>query len=87
MFTLAKKFAQSVLPGVVKPLHVLWNELIGFFFIALAVIAMPSAYRQIRDFDGEPKSIFRVALSCTFALIMIFFGLHSFGKARKIGRS
>ncbi len=87
MITLAKKFVHSVLPGVAKPLHILWNEMIGFFFIALAVIATPSAYRQIKEFDGEPRSIFRVLLSCSFALIMIGFGAHSFGKARKIKRS
>jgi hypothetical protein len=87
VIALAKKFVRTVMPGVAKPLHILWNEMIGFFFIALAVIATPSAYRQIKQFDGEPKSIFRVLLSCTFALIMIVFGVHSFGKARKIKRS
>ena len=68
-------------------MHVLWNEIIGLLFLSIAVIATPSAYRQIRNFDGEPQSLFRMVLSCTFAGIMLVFGLGSFWRARKISRS
>ena len=84
---LGKKFLQHVLPGVVKPIHTLWNEVIGFLFFALAVMAVPSAYRNIRHFDGEPKSFFRVMLSGTFAVLMLWFGVSSFLRARRISRS
>ena len=82
-----KKFFQHVLPGVLKPLRVLWNEVIGFLFLAFAVWSVPSAYRNIRDFRGDPDSLFRAILSCVFALIMIYFGVTSFMRARKISRS
>jgi len=81
-----KKLVQHIVPGVVKPMRVLWNEIIGFLFVCIAILATPSAYRHVRDFDGEPQSIFRVLLTCFFALIMLFFGLASFWKARKISR-
>ena len=68
-------------------MRVLWNEIIGFLFICIAVMAVPSAYRNIRDFDGEPQSVFRVGLSCFFALIMIYFGVSSFLRARKISKT
>jgi ABC-type transport system involved in cytochrome c biogenesis permease subunit len=82
-----KKFFQHVLPSVIKPLRVLWNEIIGFLFLAFAVWAIPSAYRHIRDFKGDPDSLFRLILSCLFALLMIYFGVSSFMRARKISRS
>jgi len=82
-----KKLIQHVVPGVVKPMRILWNEIIGFVFICIAVIATPSLIRNIRNFDGEPQSLFRVILTCSFALIMLVFGISSFVRARRIGRS
>lgn len=82
-----KKFFQHVVPGVIKPLRVLWNEMIGFVFLAFAVWTIPSTYRNIRDFKGDPDSLFRVILTTVFAVIMIYFGVTSFLRARKISRS
>ena len=82
-----KKFFHHVLPGVIKPMRVLWNEIIGFIFLALAVWTVPAAYRHVRDFNGEGDSLFRLILSCLFALLMIYFGVTSFLKAKKISRS
>jgi hypothetical protein len=87
MFSLGKKLVQHVLPSIFKPLHILWNQLIAFTFFLLAVAVLPSAYRTIREFDGEPRSIFRLGLSCTFAFIMAYFSFTSFLKARKISKS
>lgn len=84
---MVRKFLQHVVPGVIKPLRVLWNEIIGFVFLCLAVWAVPSAYRHIRDFDGQGESIFRVILSSLFAALMIGFGVSSFIRARRISRS
>ncbi len=81
------KFLGHVLPGVMRPMRVLWNEIIGFFFIVLAVWALPSAIRNLRHFDGDAGSFFRVILSFSFAGIMTYFGVTSFLRARKISRS
>jgi hypothetical protein len=83
MFKLAGKFLHHVLPGVVRPLHVMWNQVIGFFFLALACIPVPSALKDIRQPDMYP----RLALSIPFILIMAAFGISSFLRARKISRS
>jgi hypothetical protein len=80
-------FLAHVVPGVVRPLRVLWNEIIGFVFIVLAIWAIPSAIRNVREFDGGTASIFRAALSVIFAAIMLYFGITSFLRARKISRS
>jgi hypothetical protein len=83
MFKLAGKFLHHILPGVVRPLHVLWNQVIGFFFLALACIPLPSAIKDIR----QPETYPRLALSVPFILIMGAFGVSSFLRARKISRS
>jgi hypothetical protein len=83
---IGKKFVQHVVPGVIKPMRVLWNEFIAFVFFALAVLAVPSAYRSVKSFDGDAQSFFRILLSSGFALIMIIFGISSFLRARKISR-
>lgn len=87
MGRMIRKFLGHVLPGVMRPLRILWNEVIGFLFIVLAVWAVPSAIRNVRQFDGDADSFFRVILSFGFAGIMAYFGITSFLRARKISRS
>jgi len=81
------RFVGHVVPGVVKPLHILWNEIIGFIFIVLAVWSVPSVVRNWRHFGQEGGSPFRLIVSVLFTLIMAYFGLSSFLRARKISRS
>ena len=89
MFAKVKQFFSYVVPGVVRPLRVLWNEVIGFVFLALAVWAIPSSIRAYREYaeKGDPDSLFRVVLAAIFAFLMIWFGLTSFLRARKISKS
>jgi len=87
MIAKARQFVSCVLPGIIRPLRVLWNEVIGFVFLALAVWAIPSTVRSIREFKGDADSFFRLILSGIFALIMLCFGISSFRRARKISRS
>jgi len=84
---LVRKFLSHVLPGVIKPLHALWNEIIGFLFVVLAGLAVPSILRNIRQFGGSAEDLFRVVLPVGFVLVMVGFGIGSFRRARKISRS
>ena len=84
---LVNRFIQHVVPGVIRPIHALWNEVIGFIFIVLAIWATPSAYRNVRQVDGDSASFFKAAVSVGFALLMAYFAFSSFRKARKISRS
>ena len=83
MFSTAKKFLGHVIPGVARPIHILWNQVIGFFFIVLALIPVHSIIRDWGRDDSAP----RLALEIPFALIMAGFGIHSFLRARKISKS
>jgi hypothetical protein len=78
----AGKFVQHVVPGVARPLHILWNQVIGFFFLVLAALSIPSAIRDFRDPANQPRLI----LIIPFILIMTGFGISSFWKARKVAR-
>jgi hypothetical protein len=81
------RFLEHVVPGVVRPLRVLWNEIIGFVFLCLAAWAVPSAIRNVRSLQTEQGSMGRVALSLGFLGLMAYFGISSFLRARKISRS
>jgi hypothetical protein len=82
-----RKFLDHVVPGIIRPLRILWNEIIGFVFLALAVWAIPSTLRAVREFEGDADSLFRIALAGLFAALMIWFGVTSFLRARRISRS
>jgi hypothetical protein len=83
MFRLAKRFLGHVIPGVIRPLHILWNQVIGFLFLVLAVLPVPSAIRNW----GKEGSGAHLALTIPFVLLMGWFGITSFWKARKISKS
>lgn len=83
MFALSRKLLQHILPGVVRPLHILWNQVIGFLFLVLAIMPIPSAWRAYHDPDGFPRLI----LEALFSVVMGVFGISSFLRARKIART
>ncbi len=81
------RFLEHVVPGVVRPLRVLWNEIIGFVFLCLAAWAVPSAIRNVRSLHAEQVGVGRAALSIGFFALMAYFGISSFLRARRISRS
>ncbi len=83
----AKQFLHYVLPAVIRPARVLWNEVIGFLFLVLAAWSVPSLVRSVREFEGDPGGFFRIALTTVFVVLMGGFGVFSFRRARKIARS
>jgi hypothetical protein len=86
MFRLAQRFVAHVLPNVIRPLQALWNQMIGFVFLVLAAWALPSAIRNWKAYHGDGESLFRVVLSFGFAAMMMYFGISSFLRARRIHR-
>jgi hypothetical protein len=84
---IVKQFFSHVVPHVIRPLRVLWNQIIGFLFVVLAVWSAPSTIRNTRQFDGSMDSVFRLTLSGLFTLLMAGFGIFSFLRARKISKS
>ncbi|HLH41104.1 MAG TPA: hypothetical protein VKX39_18285 [Bryobacteraceae bacterium] len=87
MGRLIQRFLAHVLPGVIRPLHALWNQMIGFVFLVLAASPVPSIVHNIRTYRSDSESLFRIVLSAIFAVIMLYFGITSLWRARKISRS
>lgn len=81
------QFIGHVLPGVMRPLRVLWNEIIGFIFICLAALPAPSAIRLLREYKGDGQTLLHAVLAVSFVALMTYFGITSFLRARKISRS
>ncbi|HEY3740317.1 MAG TPA: hypothetical protein VGL53_10755 [Bryobacteraceae bacterium] len=87
MFKLAKSFVLTVMPSVLKPLHILWNEIIGFIFIVFAIGTVPAGLRYYRAMAADPTANgFRLAVTVFFGATMTYFGITSFLRARRIRR-
>jgi hypothetical protein len=86
LLTRGRQLLAHVLPAVIRPLRVLWNQVIGFVFLVLALWAIPSAVRSVREFDGDAESFFRVLLTALFMVMMAGFAISSFLHARKASR-
>lgn len=81
----AKRFATHVVPEVVRPARVIWNQAIGALFFVLAVPAMVKAFQLYQDLKTDPnKSAFGLVMSAIFVTVMLIFGVASFVKARQI---
>jgi uncharacterized membrane protein len=89
---LGGKFVRHMLPPVIKPMHSLWNEVIGFFFLCFAAIFGFRTYSYYKIYTqavaaDSASHMMRVIVTGFFALVMATFGISSFLKARRISRS
>jgi len=82
----AQKFAQHVVPEVVRPARIIWNQAIGGVFVLFALLFFGNAFRYFDSKTGVINSPVGLAFSLFLALVMTFFGITSFLKARRIGR-
>ncbi len=77
-----RQFLNHVVPAVVKPARTLWNEVIGFLFLCLAIIF---GFNGVRAYlAGEAAKVW---LAAPLTFIMAWFGITSFLRARRISRS
>jgi hypothetical protein len=87
-----REFVRHVVPAILKPARTLWNEVIGFVFICFAVMFGFRTVHLYLDFSRETNTAgsdnfvrFLLAAFCT--ALMLYFGVTSFLRARKISRS
>lgn len=85
-------FVKTIVPQVIKPARTLWNELIGFIFLCFGVIFGFKAVRLALDYwkhdPADPMGdLIRLVIAGGCTLVMLWFGLTSFLRARKISRS
>jgi ABC-type nickel/cobalt efflux system permease component RcnA len=68
----------------------LWNEIIGFLFLAIAVFMIRPTWKAYQKFqtDAEPgEAIVGLVGGAVLMLVGLIFGIHGFLKARRISRS
>jgi hypothetical protein len=86
MFALIKKFFSIVVPSVIKPLRILWNEVLGAIFIAFAVMLVRPTWKSYVALDDDPANFVKLLLSVLFLTMMAGFGIHAFWRARRISK-
>jgi hypothetical protein len=85
-------FLKHVIPAIIKPIHSLWHEVIGFLFLSFAVVFGFRTASYIRQFihasmAEEPGLLMRSVMAGFCTLLLGGFGISSFLRARKITRS
>jgi uncharacterized membrane protein len=76
---------KTAFKDTIRVLHTFALEVIGGFFLALAIIGVTSVVQEYRRFvDDADVGLWRTLLALGFSLAMLVFGLQSFWKARKI---
>src|ERR1051326_1182726 len=88
----SRAFLEHVVPAVLKPARTLWNEIIGFLFICLAVLFGFGTVRSYLEFNkAAPEAagapLLRIVLGLFCTLLVLWYGISSFLKARRISRS
>ena len=82
IFRHGRQFLNHVVPAVMKPARTLWNEVIGFLFLCLAVII---GSHDVKAYLA--KQTWDVILATPLTLVFAYYGISSFLRARKISRS
>jgi hypothetical protein len=87
MFAKVKQFYGHVVPGVIRPLRVLWHEVLGLIFMIFGLVF---GYRTYLFYEESEKGLGELGITAGMALfsaMFIWFGLTSFLRAKKISRS
>jgi hypothetical protein len=68
---------------VSRVLHVLWLEVTGLFFLALALVGAAAAVREHHRWILGSGSAGKMTLAAGFAVLFGYFGVSSFWRSRK----
>lgn len=82
----ARKFAQHVVPEVVRPARIIWNQAIGAIFLLFALLFFGNSVRYYNGIGADPRNSVALGFSLFLGIVMAFFGIASFRKARHISR-
>jgi hypothetical protein len=82
----AQRFAQHVVPEVVRPARVIWNQAIGGLFLIFTVFFLSMAVNYYRSTEADTKNGIGFWFSMFLGVIMAWFCISSFRSARRISR-
>ena len=76
---------RTVFGDALRVLRTLIHEVLGAFFVALAVVGGSSVVQEYQRYSATPETgVWRIALAVAFSTAMLAFGVHSFRRARKV---
>ena len=78
---------KHLLPAIWKPVHSLWHEVIAFVFLSLAIWGGFWAVRHLRYFGDTTTDQGKVYLVFAGTVVLLWYGVDGFRRARKISRS
>jgi hypothetical protein len=82
----ARKFVQHVVPEVVRPARIIWNQAIGAIFLLFALLFFGNATRYFNGLGSNSRNGVALGFSLFLGILMAIFGISSFLKARRISR-
>jgi len=77
------KGASVTLRSTTRLLHILWLEVTGLFFFALAFVGAAAAVREHHRHMAGSGSVAKMLLASGFAVMFTYFGLSSFWRSKK----
>jgi hypothetical protein len=82
----AKKFAQHVVPEVVRPARIIWNQAIGAIFGIFAFLFFGYTVKYVRALNTPATNPVALAFSAFLGAIMLFFAWSSFRAAKRVNQ-
>ncbi len=82
----ARKFAEHMVPHVVRPAQIIWNKAIGAIFLLFAILFFSNAYKYFQSLHSDAPNGIGLTFSLFLGAVMAFFGVTSFLKARRLER-
>lgn len=82
----ARRFAQHVVPEVVRPARIIWNQAVGAIFLLFAVVFFGYSVKYFNNLHSADRNTVALAFSAFLGAVMTIFGIASLLKARRIGR-
>ena len=82
----ARKFAEHMVPHVVRPAQIIWNKAIGAIFLLFAVLFFGNGYRYFQSLHTDSANPLGLAFSVFLGAVMGFFSVVSFLRARRLSR-
>ncbi len=79
------EFRRHIVPAVVKPLRVVWNQSIAFLFFSLTVIGAFMVYKEFHRRE-DMDALLALVLGGLFVGMMAFYAVASLLKARRLSR-
>ncbi len=81
-----REFKNHIVPAVIRPLRVVWNQSIAFLFFTIAFLGAVMVYREYQK-RTELDALLALLLGGFFVTMMAGYGVHSLLRARKASRS